>query len=157
MAPDIQIDAAFVGPDLLELQPILADIPDPIEARWEGTPGEFDILRGLRDRKVILYVRDHYAFDKLTLALGGKINLSPDLIHKGKDALIKESAVGWRELCESQGHARSTLLLVKLVADGIRAGNRPVTTPIAISALLKGVNPADVDVILKVRSRALRS
>lgn len=150
MFPEIRVEA-FDGPNLAELEPILAEIPDPIEARWDATPKEFDLLTLLGDRRVVLFVKDVYAVDKLTIHLGAPINLDPGLVAKGKSALAQQMATGWRELCEGLGHTRSTLLLTKVVADSVRSGKTPKVVSVAEDVILKGVSPADADVLLRLR------
>ena len=77
MLPEIRIDS-FDGPTLLELAPVIDEIPDPIEARWAGTPAEFLFLAKVTNRSLILYVQDFHAQDRITL-LGGE-NLAPGVI-----------------------------------------------------------------------------
>lgn len=150
MFPEIRVEP-FDGPNLVELEPILASIPDPVEARWDASPKEFDLLTVLVGRKVVLFVKDVHALDRLIVHLGAPIVLDPGLITKGKSALAQQMATGWRELCEGLGHARSTLLLTKVVADSVRSGKTPKVVSVAKDVILKGVSPADADVLLRLK------
>jgi hypothetical protein len=151
--PEVRVEG-FDGPNLVELEPILKEIPDPIEARWEGSQKEFDLIPTLADRRVILYAKDVFAQDKLTIYLGAPISMDAGLVTKGRATLAQQSAAGWRDLCEALGHSRSTLLLVKIVADAVRAGKKPKAAAIAGDVILKGVNPADADILLRLKAWA---
>lgn len=154
MLPEIRIDS-FDGPTLLELAPVIDEIPDPIEARWAGTPAEFLFLAKVTNRSLILYVQDFHAQDRITLHLGAPIVFEKGLIERGRQSLTAQKPqVPWREFCEALGHTRSSLLLTKLVADSIRAGRKPITSGIAVATILEGVNPADADILLRLKAGA---
>ena len=63
----------------------------------------------------------------------------------------------WRNFCREQinGVAPKWLLL-KLAADSLRKGNSPALADIIEPLLLRGVNIADADVLLRLKSKVWR-
>ena len=153
MAHSVQVDPGFTGPTLCDLAPILEDLPDPVEVRWTGSKQDYLVFESWAHRELVLITPDVETSEKTLWALGGKLPISPEDLQAAKTALTSTKDQTWRTRVEGLGVARATLLLTTVVGDSIRAGRRPAASAsIAIDCLLSRVNPADADVLLRLRT-----
>ena len=151
MAFTLRVDKEFFGPSLTELEPILNELPDPVEVRWSGS--RLDFLAFERTtRDIVMVVPDVEQAERTTWLLGGRLELPEEDLKAARKALTSTKDQTWRSRVEDLGFSRGALLLTKVTADAIRAGKTPkASTSIAIDCLLQKVHPADADVLLRLR------
>ena len=151
---EIRIDEDSVFPSILELKDSINEIEDPINISWSNSRNEIAALRSFPDRQFILYVDDFPAKDKVTSTLG--LPLSPPLpaLERAKNFLVEQKTYDWRNFCEdNKGGPAPKYLLLKLVADQLRKGNRPALADIMEPLFLDGIRQEDVDVLLRLKAR----
>ena len=157
---EIKIDKDYEGPSILELETIIGNFTDdsPIKVSWGNTRDEVSALRRFSDRRFVLYVSGFPARDRATATLGLPLVLESTVMERAKLLLIDLRAYDWRTFCrESEKDGVSSKhILLKLVADSLRKGNRPALAEIMEPLLLAGIDVNDVDVLLRLKSDVLR-
>ncbi len=150
----VAVDPEFHGPTLDELEPILEDLPSPIEVRWTGSATDYLLLeRHHRDRRLLLKVADQDLADRTLWTLGGKFPLGKEAIEAAKKALTNQASQTWRADMDRTSPTRGSLLLIRVVGDSLRSGKKPqAAMSIARDCLFQGVNPADADVLMRLRT-----
>lgn len=149
----IRVDKEFAGPSLEDLEPILEDIPDPVEVRWTGSRRDYLLLERHGAREFLLVVQDVETQERTLWALGGPLELSQEDLDAAKSALTSKADQMWRTRVENLGPARGTLLITKVLADSLRAGKVPKPSlSIGLDCVLKGVHPVDADILLRLRA-----
>lgn len=147
------VDPDYMGPTLRELLPILGDLPQPIEIRWLGTPEDNRLYTRHNNLMFSFIAPNCEVAEKALWAHGGSLNLPPEDFEAARKALSSRNSSSWRITSDGLGHARSMLLLTKVVGDAIRSGKKPnVSTIATIDCLFNKVNPIDVDVLIRLRS-----
>lgn len=143
----------YTGPSMQEILPVIPQLPDPIEVRWEGTREDFYAYMQFPKRTFRLHIKDSRVLDKTLWVLGGSLPLKTEELGDLKKALNSRSACNWRETMESMGPLRGMLVLTRLTADALRAGRVPALSCGMVSDCLhKGLHPQDADLILRLRS-----
>lgn len=149
----VRVDKEFAGPTLQDLEPILDDLSDPVEVRWTGSRVDFLTLERHSARSLILVTPDDVQRERTIWILGGTLDMSPDDLEAAKLALTNKRDQTWRLRVSDMGTTRGTLLLTKVVGDAIRNGKRPpASVSVALDCLHRQVNPADADVLLRLRT-----
>jgi hypothetical protein len=153
----LRVDKEFAGPTLCDLEPILDELQDPVEVRWTATKRDYLAYERHGAREVLMVVPDVETQEKTIWVLGGALELTDEDMLAAKAALTSRSDQTWRTRVDGLGPTRSTLLLTKVMADSLRAGRKaPAALSIALDCILQGVNPADADVLLRLRANNLR-
>jgi len=154
---EIKIDKDYEGPSVLELVDSLDGIQDPIKISWSNSKNEVALLHKYPQKKFILYVNDFSTRDRTVATLGLSLNLEQVTLARTKEVIIDMKTYDWRNFCREQinGVAPKWLLL-KLAADSLRKGNSPALADIIEPLLLRGVNIADADVLLRLKSKVWR-
>lgn len=151
---EIRIDEDSVFPSILELKDSINEIEDPINISWSNSRNEIATLRSHPDRQFILYVDDFPAKDKVIATLGLPLSPPQPALERAKNFLVEQKTYDWRNFCEdSKGGPAPKYLLLKLVADQLRKGNRPALADIMEPLFLDGIRPEDVDVLLRLKAR----
>lgn len=152
---DIIVMRDFEGPSIIELLSIMDDITeDPIKIGWGNSRDEQAALRKYPDRKFVLHVNDFPARDRAVSVLGLPLKLEQPVVERAKTVLTDMKAYDWRNFCEDNKSGPSTKnILLKLVADSLRKGNRSPLAEIISPLFLGGINVVDVDVLLRLKSR----
>src|SRR5271157_336312 len=144
------------GPSVLEIASLMGEYEenDPIKVSWSNTRNEIAVLRSCPKRKFILVVDDYPAKDHTTAALGLPLSPPPPILERAKNSLVEVKTHDWRGFCENtKNDLNPKWLLLKLVADSLRKGNRPALAEIMPTLLTEGINQDDVDVLLRLKSR----
>lgn len=151
---EIIIMRDFEGPTILELVSIMDSVSeDPIKVSWGNTRDEQAALRQFPDRKFVLYVNDFPSRDRAVSALGLPLKLEQPVVDRAKLLLTDLKAYDWRTFCADNESGPATKnILLKLVADSLRKGNRPVLAEIMKPLFLGGINVLDVDILLRLKS-----
>ena len=143
----------YTGPSMQEILPVIPQLPDPIEVRWEGTREDFYAYMQFPKRTFRLHIQDPKVLDKTLWVLGGTLPLKVEELEALKKALTSKATCTWRETVESMGALRGTLVLTKLTAEALRAGRVPsLTCGVVSDCLHGGLHPQDADLILRLRS-----
>lgn len=157
MSFKLRVDKEFAGPTLCDLEPVLGDLPDPVEVRWTASKRDYLGYERHGAREIHMVVPDLDTLERTIWALGGHLELSDEDLQAAKTALTSKSDQTWRVRVDGLGTTRGTLLLMKVMADSLRAGRKaPAAISIARDCILQGVNPADADVLLRLRANNLR-
>jgi len=145
-------------PSILELADSIAEITaDPIDVQWGNTRDEATTLRSFPSRRFVLHVPGFPARDRATSYLGLPLSLEQSLLERAKNLLTDPVAYDWRSFCkESEQGVSPRNILLKLVADSLRKGNRPALAEIMSPLFLGGISPVDADVLLRLKSGRLR-
>lgn len=148
-----KVDREFAGPTLSELEPVLADIEDPVEVRWSGSRADFLAYeRTPAERTLVLITPDDQTAERTIWLLGGALELSPDDLQAAKQALINPKDQTWRLRVEDLGANRGVLLLTTVLGSSLRDGKKPkASISVTTDCLLNRVHPADADVLLRLR------
>lgn len=147
------VDPDFMGPTLRELLPVLGDLPEPIEVRWQGTPEDNRLYSRNLHRMFTFICPDVDVAEKALYTHGGSLTLDQADFDAARTALMSRNSGAWRSTAENLGQARATLLLTKVVGDAIRAGKKPqISTVATIDCLFGRVSPIDVDTLIRLRS-----
>lgn len=153
----LRVDKEFAGPTLCDLEPILDELEGPVEVRWTGSKRDYLAYERHGAREVLMVVPDVETLERTIWVLGGHLELSEDDLQAAKSALTSRSEQTWRTRVDALGPTRGTLLLTKVMADSLRSGKKaPAALSIALDCILQGVNPADADVLLRLRANNLR-
>lgn len=155
MVVDIIIQKDFEGPTILELVSIMDEIAeDPIRIDWSNTRDEQHALRSYPKRQFILYVRDFPSRDRAVGVLGLPLKIEQPVLDRAKSVLCDVQNYDWRAFCDENKIGPSTKnILLKLVAESLRKGNRPVLVDIIEPLFLGGISVVDVDVLLRIKGR----
>jgi hypothetical protein len=148
---DIKVNPSYAGPSILELAPVLADVQDPVEVRWQGTKAEYRVLENCNRHKFILHVSDLAAMERAATMLGNSFTFETALLATALSSLNSRKAYNWRAFSEGVGTAVTRSLLIRLSAGAIRKGVIPRMANIASECILDNVNPIDADVLLRLR------
>lgn len=156
MLPEFKVAAEFKGPTLTELLPILPDVPADVavEARWTGSKQDYLALEKAKDRKIVLVVPDTETQERTLWNLGGALPIKPEELEAARRDLGTPALnVNWRVRLMELGHSRGTMLLCKIMSNGILAGrkSRPETVAIARECLLSRLDPTDADVLMRLQ------
>ena len=148
----IVVDEDFSGPPLEDLLPVLDELSDPVEVSWEGTSAELRLYERNENRTFLFMVKDNKVLDRTLWALGGSIPLTPEEITASKTALTNRNSQDWRSGMESLGYIRGMLVLTKLTGDSLRSGKKPIAIARTAIDCLRGVNPLDADLLIRLRT-----
>jgi hypothetical protein len=145
-------------PSILEIADSIPEITaDPIDVQWGNTRDEATALRSFPDRRFALHVPGFPARDRATSYLGLPLRLEQSVLERAKHLLTDPQAYDWRSFCkESEGGISPRNILLKLVADSLRKGNRPALAEIMAPLFLSGINVHDADVLLRLKSGRLK-
>lgn len=140
---------------LSELDPVLEDIKDPVEVHWSGSKEDLLLWEKWRERTFVLYVPSASAADRARWVTGTPLDLPPAEVESAKKDISARTGSAWRARAAEIGSARGVLLLASVTGGSIRAGKNPRSTLSVVSdCLFRGVNPVDLDVLLRLRVRA---
>jgi hypothetical protein len=159
MIPAFRIDPDFHGPTLTELTPILADLgldDPPMAVRWSGTTQDFLALERAKLIKLVLVVPDQEVLERTLWRLDGSLEISPEQADTTlKNLFSTTQQASWRKQVAELGQVRSTMLLCRVLADALKDGKkvRPSSVAIARDCLLERLNPADADVLVRLRTQ----
>ena len=161
---EIKVDKDFAGPTFCELEPVLDELPGPVEVRWTGSKQDILLYERNADRVIeidkvaypvtyVLVVPDVEAQEKTLWALGGVLTLPKEELDAAKLALFSRSnPAAWRKKAEALGTVRATLLITKVAGDAVRKGKSPKAgLSIAADCVVNHVSPVDADVLLHLR------
>ena len=154
---DLQIRTDFVGPTVLELEPVLDDIQGPVEVRWEGTSPEVAALSRHPKRFFVLIVPDLSGMERAATVTGKSMKLDGSFVDLIKNALNTRHNTrnNWRTTVDDLGSGVVRGIITKMSADSIRRGNRPYLASITTDLICDGISSQDTDVLLRLR--AMRS
>jgi hypothetical protein len=145
----LRIDPEYQGPTLVGIRPLLPLDEGAIEARWQGTKEEKQVLRGLRrSRSITLIVANLVEVEKAATSLGVGFQHQVPLMERTSRALQSQAAGTWASMVEEVGGnvARSSMLQV--ISTILRSGkDQPSMRKTVADSLLHGVRPADLDVL----------
>jgi len=149
---ELRIDDAK-APTLLELEYVLQDLLDPIEAKWNGTKEEILLAKTLRHRHLLLHVRED-GRDKAVLDLGLEFPITAKQVQQAKVAITSKSSQEWRTFAEDVGNTRATLTLTRVATESLEGGKHPRALLSVVSDMwTKRVNAQDADVLMRLRAR----
>lgn len=148
----VQLSNEFLGPNILELAPVLDNIQGVIEVFWENSKAEIHTLKQHPDRSFILMCRDVALAERTAATLGVSFQLDVKIVEEGLTALLSRKNYNWRPFSEEVGTSTTGCVVTKLTANNIRSGGRPKLAPIAADIIHAGVNPVDADVLLRIRA-----
>ena len=142
-----------VCPSLSDIEPTMENIgiDETIEIRWGNSKTEQEVLNRHKNRKFKLYVSDLQASERATATLELPLNLDSNLVGNGRIALLNKKLYNWREFNQNVGTPVSRNIILKITADEIRKGNKPKLAYIVKDVFLDGVNPINVDALLRLR------
>jgi hypothetical protein len=154
---EITLDEEYAGPTVVELAPAIPDIADRVvKVRWGGTKAEYAALQQF-DRDFLLCVPDQAALDKAVAAFGKRLTVAQGLLERAKLTLADRKGYDWRAFVEGLGEdASPKFLLMKLAADAVRKGVQPALAEIVGNVMADGINPLDVDVLIRLKSGRMR-
>lgn len=151
----VVVDAEDRHLTLSELDPVLENIEDPVEVRWEGTREDLLLWEKWRGRSFVLFVPTPAAADKAKQVTGTPLVLTAEETASAKKDIVARVGSDWRARMMDLGSFRGTLLLTSVVGGSLRSGKRPVPTiSVVKDCLFRRVSPADVDVLLRLRCRS---
>jgi hypothetical protein len=145
-------------PTILQIADSMAEITDEtVDLQWGNTRDEATALRSFPGKKFVLHVPGFPARDRAVSYLGLPLKLEQSLLERAKNLLTDPALYDWRSFCkESEQGPSPRNLLLKLVADSLRKGNRPALAEIMAPLFLGGISPVDADVLLRLKSGRLR-
>ncbi len=145
-------------PSILQIADSMAEITDEtVDLQWGNTRDEATALRSFPGKKFILHVPGFPARDRATSYLGLPLRLEQTVLERAKLLLTDPKAYDWRSFCkESEQGVSPRNILLKLVADALRKGNRPALAEIMSPLFLGGISTVDADVLLRLKSGRLR-
>lgn len=151
---EIVINKDFEGPDILEMAENIPGIDEAISVYWSNSRDEISALLRFPNKKFILHVRDVSVRDRTVAHLGLFLKLEEPVVKKAWNALAIPQEYDWRNFCKSNVHGPSTRnILLKLAADSLRKGNRPVIADLIEPLFIGGISIEDIDVLLRLRGR----
>src|SRR5258708_21796836 len=148
--PDVEIivNKDYEGPSILELTDIISEIDEAIKVDWSNSRDEISTILRFPGKKFVLYVKDFSARDRTASTLGLFLKLEEPVVERAKTLLIQPKEYDWRNFCRQNEHGPSTRnILLKLTADALRKGIRPVLADIVSSLFHDGISIVDVDVL----------
>jgi two-component SAPR family response regulator len=150
---EIVIDPDYRGPSILECRYTLDAIEDEVvNVRWTNTKPEFYLLQQYRGKKKFrLYVQDLTAQERAASFLGQRLPLDKNLIETAKLTIASSKSYNWREYVNSYTPTVACSVLTKIAADALRDGRELHFIKVAKDCLLDGLNPADADVLFRLR------
>jgi hypothetical protein len=141
------------APTLTDLEYVLEDLQDPIEARWTGTREEIILAKSLSERQIILHVRDELR-DRAVLDLGLTFPITQKQVEQAKTAITSRQSQEWRQFAEDIGNTRAALTLTRVASESLNNGKNPRALLSVVSDLwTRRVNAQDADVLMRLRSR----
>jgi hypothetical protein len=152
--PDVEIivNKDYEGPSIIEMAENIAGIDEAVRVDWSNSRDEIATLLRFPDKKFVLYVRDFSARDRTVSALGLPLRLEEAVVERAKTVLIRPAEYDWRNFVKQNSEGPSTRnILIKLAADALRRGNRPVLADIMEPLLFGGISVVDVDVLLRAK------
>jgi hypothetical protein len=150
---EVVVAEGYDGPSIIELESILDEVPDPVRVRWGNTRDEVNLIRKYSHRHLVLCVDGFPARDRVAATFGLPLSIEPSVLERTRLLLLNVAANDWRGLCaESKGGPSLKHVLLKLVADSLRKGNRPALAEIMEPLWLRGIDLIDVDVLLRLKS-----
>lgn len=157
MSVEVILDKEDTSPTIVELSPVIPNITDKtIKVRWANTKDEIHTLRQFQ-RDFLLCVPDVPTFDKTVAAFGKRLKIPQSVLERAKLVLTDRKGYNWRNFVEEQRENISPKhLLLKLAADAIRKGNQPSLAEIVKGVFADGINPADTDVLIRLKSSSMR-
>jgi len=157
---EIKIERDYEGPSIVEIESIIDNITEePIKVAWGNTRDEINALHRFPKRQFLLHVQDFPARDRTTSVLGLPLRLESTVVERSKLLLTDLKAADWRTFCkeqESQHGVSTKYALLKLVADALRKGKTPALAEIVGHLFLSGIDIKDVDILLRLKSGAIR-
>jgi hypothetical protein len=151
---EIIVNEDFEGPSILEMVENIPDIDEAISLDWSNTPDEIGTLFRFPNKKFILYVRDFHMRDRTVATFGLFLRLEEPVLNKAWNSLAIPKEYDWRNFCKSNEHGVSTRnILLKLAADSLRKGNRPIIADLIEPLFLGGISIVDVDVFLRLKGK----
>jgi hypothetical protein len=151
---EVIVNKDFEGPDILEMVENIPDIDEAVTVYWSNTRDEIGTLLRFPNKKFILYVRDFAMRDRTASSLGLFLKLEEPLLKEAWNSLATPQEYNWRNFCKANEHGVSTRnVLLKLAADSLRKGNRPIIADLIEPLFLGGVSIVDVDVFLRLKGK----
>ena len=153
MSFTVTVDDTFAGCPLEDLLPVLGELPQPIEVRWECSPADLYAYEQNNDKSFHFIVKDSKTLDRTLWALGGSVPMTAEDIAATKKALTSRATQEWRSTIEGMGATRGLLVMTRVLADSLRGGKRPLAVSRATSDCIHhGVHPQDVDLLMRLRT-----
>jgi len=151
---EVLVNKDFEGPDILEMAENIPDIDEAITVCWSNTRDEISTLLRFPNKKFILYVRDFRMRDRTVENLGLFLKLEEPVMKKAWESLAMPKDYDWRKFCEANEHGVSTRnVLLKLAADSLRKGNRPIIADLIEPLFVGGISIVDVDVLMRLKGK----
>ena len=149
---EITIRENYLGPTILELEPVLEEITGSVEIRWEGTQQEIACLQRHPKKHFTLIVSDLSAMERAATLTGRRLQLDPQFVDNIKHTLISRKGYNWRFTVEDVGANVARAAVIKLSADSIRRGKRPLLARITADMFCEGISSQDTDVLLRLHA-----
>jgi hypothetical protein len=154
---DILFDAEYHGPTIIELASILDDITeDPVNVLWTNTKQELRELESHPGINFLLYVQDMHTMGRAVATLGQRIRIEGSALKAGGTALAappQQQLQGWRSYIDQVKDINPRHVILKIVADSIRAGKETPAADIINDLFINGgIDPKDADVMLRLKS-----
>jgi hypothetical protein len=151
---EVLVNKDFEGPDILEMAENIPDIDEAITVYWSNTRDEIGTLLRFPNKKFVLYVRDFPMRDRTVATLGLFLKLEEPVMKKAWDSLAVPRDYDWRNFCKQNEYGVSTRnILLKLAADSLRKGNRPIIADLIEPLFLGGISIVDVDVLMRLKGK----
>jgi hypothetical protein len=151
---EVLVNKDFEGPDILEMAENIPEIDETITVYWSNTPDEIGTLLRFPNKKFILYVRDLHMRDRTVEKLGLFLKLEEPVVNKAWASLAAPKEYDWRNFCKQNEHGVSTRnILLKLAADSLRRGNRPIIADLIEPLFLGRISIVDVDVLMRLKGK----
>jgi hypothetical protein len=149
---ELVVTPEFKGPNILEIGPVLENVQGTVDISWTNSKAEQIVLKQHSDRNFRLHVVDFSLMERTATALGLKFVFDLNIPESAKLALLHRKTYNWRNFCEEVGLGVTRGVLTKITADLARRGKRPRLIPIVADCILEGINPCDVDVLLRLEA-----
>ena len=151
----VRVDNGYHGPTIIQIAELLDLSDDDIEVNWLNTKPELQIINRYRDRTIMLVVPDLVAMERAASTLGISYALPQDLIERGFSSLNTPDGL-WREFGQQVGPGVSRSVLEVIAARNICKGKDVrILRKVLVDCLFENVSPADIDVLVGLRSTGI--
>lgn len=141
------------APTLVDLEFALAEMPDPVEARWAGSKEEVLAAKALRGRHLILHIPDSLR-DRAVLDLGLEFPITQKQVQQAKTAITSRQSQEWRQFADDVGNTRAALTLTRVATESLESGKQPRALLSVVSDMwTRRVSAQDADVLMRLRAR----
>lgn len=156
---ELVFDKEFTQPGIVQLAPIIVQIPDGeiVNIPWTHTKDEIRLVLQNTRLKFCLHIADNAIMDRAIATFGLRLRLSPSLLERAKLVLYDPQAYDWRKFVEEQiPGINPRYILLQLAAEAIRRGKQPNLALVLDSLLIGGSAAIDADVLLRLKSPRIR-